>query len=193
MKNPRFLWFGFATCLLLILLTYRFSKPGKITVHFKCDERLKYAFECALEKLEVDYKQSSSDKSTLIVFDDHLTYHGQVFRFYWNDTLEKKIVDMVSSHIKVEGKIQSQLGRFEQFIKVYLADQTEVLYNVRPEISDFNEMVYKIIKDILKGDEKIFENGYLMLSLSIERDGKKLMIYDSKNDQFYTFLELGGS
>lgn len=193
MKNPRFVWLGLLTCLLLILLMYRFSKPGKITVCFKCDDQLKYAFECALERLGVGYKQSNSDKSTLIVFDDHLTYHDQVFRFHWSDTLEKKILDMVLSHIKVEGRIQSRLGRFEQLIKVSLADQTEILYNVRPEISNFDEIVYKIIKDVLKGDEKIFENGYLVLSLSIERDGKKLMIYDSKNDQFYTFLELGGS
>ena len=192
MKTHKLFWVGFLTCVLLALLAYRISKPGKISVCFRCDEQLKNAFESALKKVGVDYKQSNCKNSTIIVFDNQLVYHDQVFKFYWNETLEKKILDVVLSHIKVEGDFQSQIRRFEQLISVSLHDQTKIIYTVRPEI-DIDEIAYKIIKDIIKGNEKIFENGYLVLPLIIESDGEKLMIYDSRNDQVYMLLEPGGS
>ncbi len=193
MKTYKLGWIGILTFLVLILLVYRYSKPGKISVYFNCDEQTKTAFELALKKLKVDYKQSDSEKSSLIVFDDQLIYHGQIFRFYWDEELEKKIVDVVSSHIKAVGDLQSNLHRFEQLIRVPVDDQREILYTARPQADSFDEIVYKIIKDVLKGYEGIFENGYLVVPLVIEVDGKKLMVYDSKDDQVYMLLESGGS
>lgn len=179
--------------MVLILLMFRYSKPGVIYVNFECDDQTKNAFESALKWIAAEYKENSSNKATLIVYDDHLTYHGQIFRFYWSETLEKKIMDVVSSHIKAGDNLRSERRRFEQVITVSLSDEPEVVYTVKPQANSFDEIAYKIISDVLKSEEKIFENGYLVLSLWIEMNGKKLMFYDSRTDQFYIVSESGGN
>lgn len=195
MRGSKFGWLGSLTVLLIVLLFYRFSHPGKMDVIFGCDRNLKQIFESALNELKISYREVSSGKATLILYNDRAIYRGNVFRFYWNEGLEKEILDVVSFYIKASTDvIESQLREFEQIIRIPRQDGNELLYIVRPQIAeDMQQMIYIILKDILTGKEGIFENGYLKLPLIVEHDGNDVILFDSKSDQVYVLSELGGS
>jgi len=195
MKGYRVGWLGLLTVLLIVLLFYRFSHSGEIGVRFECDQTLRQIFESALSRLKVAYREVSPDKATLILYNDRAIYRSNVFRFYWNEDLEKEIVDVVSFYIKVNTDvIKSQLKEFEQTIRIPQQDGNELLYIVRPQIAeDIEQMICSILKDVLTGKEGIFENGYLKVPLIVEHNGDDVILFDTKSGQAYLLSELGGS
>ncbi|HBT25885.1 MAG TPA: hypothetical protein DEA58_04245, partial [Pseudothermotoga sp.] len=92
-------WIAVLTIVALLLVFYRITNPGELTVQFKCSERLRESVGLSLEKLGVPYMEKDSGQIDMIVFDDKIIYSNQIYRLTWNSELAKQVEDMVLSFI----------------------------------------------------------------------------------------------
>ncbi|WP_028843358.1 hypothetical protein [Pseudothermotoga elfii] len=188
-------WIAVLTIVALLLVFYRITNPGKLTVQFKCSERLRESVRLSLEKLDVPYMEKDSGQIDMIVFDDKIIYSDQIYRLTWNSELAKQVEDMVLSFIieRENVSIKTKSFPFVQMIEITFANKKST-FVVEPEgYFDFNNIVYIVIKSILGKGENVFENGYLLIPLSVkEIDGDISFSFDAKNSEAVLSTESGG-
>ncbi|HBJ80908.1 hypothetical protein [Pseudothermotoga sp.] len=188
-------WIAVLTIVALLLVFYRITNPGELTVQFKCSERLRESVGLSLEKLGVPYMEKDSGQIDMIVFDDKIIYSNQIYRLTWNSELAKQVEDMVLSFIieRENVSIKTKSFPFVQMIEITFANKKSTFVVKPKDYFDFNNIVYVVIKSILGKGENVFENGYLLIPLSVEEiDGDISFSFDTKNSEAVLSTESGG-
>ncbi|MDK2885353.1 hypothetical protein [Pseudothermotoga sp.] len=188
-------WIAVLTIVVLLLVFYRITNPGELTVQFKCSERLRESVGLSLEKLDVPYREKDSGQIDMIVFDDKIIYSDQIYRLTWNSELAKQVEDMVLSFIieRENVSIKTKSFPFVQMIEITFANKKSTFVVKPKDYFDFNNIVYVVIKSILGKGENVFENGYLLIPLSVEEiDGDISFSFDAKNSEAVLSTESGG-